>query len=116
MGFRCTLSPLERHWLPAWWGLVVGGIWSDSAGPPGSVWQGVTWFVVGLVIAGLAPSMWVLVAGRIVQGFGVVCSLSLFTSSSATVSLRDSIRRCSGPSLRPGSCPRSLVLRSRVSL
>lgn len=51
-------------------GLVVGGIWSDSNGPRGSVWQGVTWFVVGLAIAGLAPSMWALVAGRIVQGFG----------------------------------------------
>lgn len=34
------------------------------------MWQGVGWFVVGLVVAGLAPSMWVLVAGRIVQGFG----------------------------------------------
>ncbi|MGI8519657.1 MAG: MFS transporter [Actinomycetota bacterium] len=51
-------------------GLVVGGIWSDSVGPRGSIWQGVTWFVVGLVIAGMAPSMWALVAGRIVQGFG----------------------------------------------
>ncbi|CAN5722718.1 MFS transporter [soil metagenome] len=51
-------------------GLVVGGIWSDATGPQRPVWQGVGWFVVGLVIAGLAPSMWVLVAGRIVQGFG----------------------------------------------
>ena len=31
---------------------------------------GVTLFVVGLVIAGLAPSMLVLVAGRVVQGVG----------------------------------------------
>lgn len=51
-------------------GMVVGGIWSDGAGPRRSVWQGVAWFVIGLVIAGLAPSMWVLVAGRVVQGFG----------------------------------------------
>jgi len=51
-------------------GLVVGGIWSDAAGPRRSVWQGVAWFVIGLAIAGLAPSMWVLIGGRVVQGFG----------------------------------------------
>jgi len=51
-------------------GLVVGGIWSDAAGLRRSVWQGVAWFVIGLVIAGLAPSMWVLIGGRVVQGFG----------------------------------------------
>jgi MFS family permease len=51
-------------------GLVVGGNWSDATGPQRPVWQGVGWFVVGLVVGGLAPSMWVLVAGRMVQGFG----------------------------------------------
>lgn len=51
-------------------GLVVGGNWSDAIGPQRPVWQGVGWFVAGLVVAGLAPSMWVLVAGRIVHGFG----------------------------------------------
>ncbi|MDQ3659757.1 MAG: MFS transporter [Actinomycetota bacterium] len=51
-------------------GLVVGGTWSDAAGPRRSVWQGVTWFVIGLVVAGLSSSMWVLIGGRVLQGFG----------------------------------------------
>ena len=61
-------------------GMVVAGSWGDRRGPAPPLRQGIAWFAVGLVIAGLAPSMWVLLLGRIVQGLwrrndvgGVVC-------------------------------------------
>jgi MFS family permease len=51
-------------------GMVVSGTWSDLKGPTRALWHGTAWFLAGLIIAGLAPAMWVLVAGRIIQGFG----------------------------------------------
>ncbi|PVU84096.1 MFS transporter [Cellulomonas sp. WB94] len=51
-------------------GLTLAGFWSDRRGPVAPLIVGVTLFVVGLVVAGLAPSMLVLVGGRIVQGVG----------------------------------------------
>ncbi|HEX5333458.1 MAG TPA: MFS transporter [Cellulomonas sp.] len=51
-------------------GLTLAGFWSDRRGPVMPLLVGVTLFVVGLVVAGLAPSMLALVAGRIVQGVG----------------------------------------------
>ena len=50
--------------------MVVSGTWSDLKGPTRPLWHGTAWFLGGLIIAGLAPSMEVLVAGRIIQGFG----------------------------------------------
>ncbi|MFD2766263.1 MFS transporter [Micromonospora eburnea] len=50
--------------------MVVSGIWCDARGPRAPMWHGVAWFVAGLVVAGAAPTMGVLVAGRVVQGFG----------------------------------------------
>ncbi len=50
--------------------MVVSGTWSDLKGPTRPLWHGTAWFLAGLLIAGLAPSMEVLVAGRIIQGFG----------------------------------------------
>src|SRR5215207_4281431 len=50
--------------------MVVSGSWSDLRGPARPLWHGTAWFLGGLVIAGLAPTMAVLVAGRIIQGFG----------------------------------------------
>jgi MFS family permease len=50
--------------------IVVSGTWSDLKGPTRPLWHGTAWFVAGLLIAGLAPSMEVLVAGRIIQGYG----------------------------------------------
>ncbi|MGW0805437.1 MFS transporter [Nonomuraea sp. NPDC002799] len=49
---------------------VLGGRWSDARGPLRPVAVGVTTFVAGLLLAGLAPTMEVLVAGRFVQGLG----------------------------------------------
>ncbi|MFC8850192.1 MULTISPECIES: MFS transporter [unclassified Micromonospora] len=51
-------------------GMVVSGAWCDARGPRGPVWHGVGWFVAGLLVAGTASTMGVLVAGRMVQGFG----------------------------------------------
>ncbi|MFG1907289.1 MFS transporter [Kribbella sp. NPDC048928] len=50
--------------------MVVSGTWSDLKGPTRPLWHGTAWFLGGLLIAGFAPSMEVLVAGRIIQGFG----------------------------------------------
>lgn len=50
--------------------MVVSGTWSDLRGPTRPLWHGTAWFLAGLLIAGLAPSMEILVAGRIIQGFG----------------------------------------------
>ncbi|MEU7925990.1 MFS transporter [Micromonospora sp. NPDC049107] len=50
--------------------MVVSGIWCDARGPRGTMWHGVAWFVVGLLIAGTAQAMTALVVGRVVQGFG----------------------------------------------
>jgi MFS family permease len=50
--------------------MVVSGTWSDLKGPTRPLWHGTAWFLTGLIIAGLAPTMEVLVAGRIIQGFG----------------------------------------------
>ncbi len=51
-------------------GMVHAGRASDRRGPARVVWWGVSWFVAGLIVAGLAPNMPVLLLGRVVQGFG----------------------------------------------
>ena len=53
---------------------IVGIVWAgeqcDARGPAAPFLAGLAFFSVGLVIAGLAPSMLVLVLGRAVQGVG----------------------------------------------
>ncbi|MGW0479535.1 MFS transporter [Nonomuraea sp. NPDC003214] len=49
---------------------VLGGRWSDVRGPMQPIATGVVGFVAGLLVAGFAPTMEVLVAGRFVQGLG----------------------------------------------
>jgi MFS family permease len=51
-------------------GLVFAGTESDRQGPVRPFIIGVACFTAGLVTAGLAPSMEVVIAGRVVQGFG----------------------------------------------
>lgn len=46
------------------------GRWCDAGGTRLALITGVATFIVGLVIAGAAPEMWVLVIGRAVQGIG----------------------------------------------
>lgn len=51
-------------------GMVAVGAWCDRGGVLLPLTASVVLFVVGLVMAGLAPSMEVLVAGRLIQGLG----------------------------------------------
>lgn len=51
-------------------GMVSAGSWSDRHGPAGSLLLSLVLFTVGVLTAGLAPSMPVFVAGRVVQGLG----------------------------------------------
>jgi MFS family permease len=51
-------------------GMVFTGNWADRRGPVAPLYTAVGIFVVGLLIAGLAPSMEILVAGRFAQGLG----------------------------------------------
>lgn len=51
-------------------GMVAAGAWSDRRGPAGPLAAALVLFSLGLVVCGAAPSMEVLVAGRILQGLG----------------------------------------------
>ncbi|MFB4305117.1 MFS transporter [Actinomadura sp. GTD37] len=54
---------------------VLAGGWIDRSGPVRPFMIGLGTFVAGLVVAGAAPSMWLFVAGRAVQGLGTGVSL-----------------------------------------
>jgi MFS family permease len=49
---------------------VLAGRLCDTRGPAFGLYTGVALFLVGLVVAGTASSMWTLLAGRALQGFG----------------------------------------------
>jgi MFS family permease len=51
-------------------GMVAGGTWSDRSGPVRPLYVGVGLFVAGLLVAGAATSMPMVVTGRVVQGLG----------------------------------------------
>lgn len=51
-------------------GMVLAGAWADRRGPAAPFTAGTVVFVLGLVVAGLATTMPVLVAGRLAQGLG----------------------------------------------
>ncbi|MFT4232249.1 MAG: MFS transporter [Leucobacter sp.] len=51
-------------------GMVAAGAWSDRRGPAGPLCAAVMTFMIGLLISGLAPDMYVFVVGRLVQGLG----------------------------------------------
>lgn len=51
-------------------GMVAAGNWSDRRGPAAPLYASVALFVAGLLIAGTAGSMEILVLGRLVQGLG----------------------------------------------
>ncbi|MFC6087495.1 MFS transporter [Sphaerisporangium aureirubrum] len=51
-------------------GTVLGGRWADLRGPKAPLWYGTAAFAGGLAVAGLAPDMETLIAGRMVQGVG----------------------------------------------
>ena len=51
-------------------GMVAAGAWSDRAGPTVPLLASMALFSLGLVVCGLAPSMEVLLVGRVLQGLG----------------------------------------------
>ncbi len=51
-------------------GMVAAGTWSDRTGPVVPLLVSMGLFSLGLVVCGLAPTMEVLLAGRILQGLG----------------------------------------------
>lgn len=51
-------------------GMVAAGAFCDRVGPRVPLYTATGLFVIGLVIAGMAPSMSVLIVGRLVQGLG----------------------------------------------
>lgn len=62
-------------------GITLAGSQADRRGPVQPLVVGVSNFAVGLVIAGSAPSMPILIAGRTLQGFGAgfLYTLAFFT-------------------------------------
>jgi MFS family permease len=51
-------------------GMVAAGTWSDRTGPVVPLLASLALFAAGLLVCGLAPSMEVLLAGRVLQGLG----------------------------------------------
>ncbi|MET3807279.1 MFS family permease [Nakamurella sp. UYEF19] len=51
-------------------GMVTAGSWSDRRGPVGALALGWLLFVAGLLVAGTAPTMPMLIGGRALQGLG----------------------------------------------
>lgn len=74
-------------------GMVTAGNWSDRRGPTLPLYASVALFMLGLVIAGTAVSMPVLVAGRLVQGLG---------GGALTVALYVVVARVYPATLHPG--------------
>jgi len=73
-------------------GMVGAGNWSDRRGPVGPLYTSVAAFILGLVVAGLAPTMEVLLVGRLAQGLG---------SGAMTVALYVVVARVYPPHLHP---------------
>jgi MFS family permease len=51
-------------------GMTMAGRWSDLRGPAAPLWTGLLCFICGLLLAGFAATMPMLLAGRLVQGLG----------------------------------------------
>lgn len=73
-------------------GMVVGGQSNDRDGPARPLWAGLACFVAGLLLAGLAFNMPMLLAGRFLQGLGAgALSVTLFVLAGC----------CYPPDMRP---------------
>lgn len=60
-------------------GMTLAGCWADRHGPARPLWYGLGCFVLGLLLAGFATRMGMLVAGRLMQGLGAgAISVSLY--------------------------------------
>lgn len=60
-------------------GMTLAGRMCDQQGPARPLWLGLASFLIGLLLAGLAPRMDVLIVGRLLQGIGIgAISVSLY--------------------------------------
>jgi MFS family permease len=73
-------------------GMVVAGLWCDRTGPRTPLLLSVALFAAGLIVAGTAVSMELVVVGRLVQGLG---------SGATTVALYVIVARLFPPALQP---------------
>jgi MFS family permease len=73
-------------------GMVAAGTWSDRTGPVVPLLASMALFSLGLLVCGTAPSMEVLLAGRVLQGLG---------GGALTVGLYVIVGLCYPPALRP---------------
>jgi MFS family permease len=60
----------SAFWLTNIIGITLGGSDADRSGPARALAVGVVLFAVGLVVAGVAQNMPMVIAGRAIQGFG----------------------------------------------
>jgi MFS family permease len=72
--------------------MVVAGLWCDRTGPRTPLLLSVALFAAGLIVAGTAVSMELVVVGRLVQGLG---------SGATTVALYVIVARVFPPALQP---------------
>jgi MFS family permease len=96
-------------------GLVVGGEEVDRRGPATPFVVALVLFAAGLLIAGLAPAMWVVVAGRALQGLGAG-AIPAISYASIGREIPDQLRPrvFALLSRRRGSCPGSSGLAWRL--
>lgn len=69
-GGRLYAWPIAAFTAASAVGTVIGGRISDRRGPGGPMLGAIVLFAIGLLIGGMAHSMAVLLAGRVVQGLG----------------------------------------------
>ena len=69
-GDRLYGAALSAFMLASLFALVASGEWADRRGPARPFLAGVATFAVGLVVVGAAPTMLVVVLGRVAQGLG----------------------------------------------
>lgn len=103
-------------------GITIAGYEADRRGPRGPFLGGAVSFVAGLLIAGAAPSMPVLILGRAVQGLGagLLYALALYSLRGAEQAwpaprvpfLPRTWRQASAPRSAPGLTSASIVFRS----
>src|SRR5215217_3681187 len=66
----CAFVAFEAPLASGVVGMVAAGGWSDRKGPVTPLGVALLLFAAGLVVCGTAPTMEVLVAGRVLQGLG----------------------------------------------
>ncbi|MFD7708199.1 MFS transporter [Streptomyces sp. NPDC059785] len=93
-GLSLYAFAFSAYFTTSLFGMVSAGQWADRSGPLGALAAGIGTFVLGLLLAGSAGSMWVFVLGRAVQGLGgglVIVALYVVVGRAYPESLRPAI-------------------------